>query len=462
MDATWLNLLGHDLIGLILVGLINVIWSHGVELKRFEQRWARWVARQQRQQARQVSQGLPGLGHRPDCADCQAQPPAAVEPTCPSPWVEPKRGRRQEIKPTWQFCPDEQCLYYGWPGLGNLTSNGHPNSSPWRQWHCRACGGYFLETRGTPLYRRRTVVIEVLGRALTALAEGLSLQATARLCRVEVETVAVWLALAATHFADLAEYLTHHLEIDQVQLDDLYVRLRAVHTQQKGRVRWVYNALDPVSKFWLGYSLGERSLPTVQRLVHQVIRRLVPGQIPLFLTDGEPSFESALLGHFGQWGEVFQADQTQRRWLPLPQLEYVQVVKQRIGRRLIQVKQRLVSGNLDPILAKLATHNWAINTALIERFNLTLRQHVPALGRRVLAYAQTETGLSRQLALVYLYYNFCLPHTTLRQSGKGRRQQERTPAMAIGLSDRVWRLEELLLIRVPPWSQARTQGRLEG
>jgi hypothetical protein len=28
---------------------------------------------------------------------------------------------------TWQFCPDEDCLYYGWPGLGNLTSNGHPN-----------------------------------------------------------------------------------------------------------------------------------------------------------------------------------------------------------------------------------------------------------------------------------------------------------------------------------------------
>lgn len=53
--------------------VISEIWSHGVELKRFEQRWARFVARQQRQQARRVSQGLPGLGHRPDCADCQAK-----------------------------------------------------------------------------------------------------------------------------------------------------------------------------------------------------------------------------------------------------------------------------------------------------------------------------------------------------------------------------------------------------
>ena len=153
-----------------------------------------------------------------------------------------------------------------------------------------------------------------------------------------------------------------------------------------------------------------------------MIHRLAPGQLPLFLTDGEPSFESALLGHFGQWGEVTQDGQRHRRWLPLPELEYVQVVKQRAKRRLIEVKQRLVSGNLDNIRVKLAAHGWGINTAFIERFNLTLRQHVPTLGRRVLAYAQSEVGLSRQLALVYLYYNSCLPHSALPQAGPGRRQ----------------------------------------
>lgn len=73
----------------------------------------------------------------------------------------------------------------------------------------------------------------------------------------------------------------------------------------------------------------------------------------------------------------------------------MQVVKQRAKRRLVEVKQRLVSGNLDNIKAKLAIHGWGINTAFIERFNLTLRQHVPALGRRILAYAQSEVGFSR-------------------------------------------------------------------
>jgi hypothetical protein len=176
--------------------------------------------------------------------------------------------------------------------------------------------------------------------------------------------------------------------------------------------------------------------------------------MPLFLTEGEASFESALLSHFGQWGEGSQEGQRHRRWLSLPELEYVQMVKQRAKRRLVEVKQRLVSGNLDHIKAKLAVHGWGINTAFIERFNLTLRQHVPDLGRRVSAYVQSEAGLSRQLALVYLYYNFFLAHSALRQAGPGRRQVARTPAMALELTDRIWGLEELLLIRVPPWSQA--------
>jgi hypothetical protein len=75
---------------------------------------------------------------------------------------------------------------------------------------------------------------------------------------VQVETVAWWLELATSHFAALAVYLSQNLALEQVQLDDLYVRLRAAQAKAKGKVCWVYNALDTVSKFWVGYSLGER------------------------------------------------------------------------------------------------------------------------------------------------------------------------------------------------------------
>lgn len=72
-----------------------------------------------------------------------------------------------------------------------------------------------METRGAPLYRR-TGAVEVVGQVLRTLAEGVSLQGTARLCGVEVETVTLWLELAASHFEELAEYLSRDLAVNQV------------------------------------------------------------------------------------------------------------------------------------------------------------------------------------------------------------------------------------------------------
>ena len=74
-----------------------------------------------------------------------------------------------------------------------------------------------------------------------------------------------------------------------------------------------------------------------------------------------------------------------------------------------------------------------------------------------------EEGLHQQLVLYHVYYNFCLPHASLRQpwpqplptngNGSAKRWQPQTPAMAAGLTDHVWSLREVLLFRVPPWPQ---------
>jgi hypothetical protein len=93
----------------------------------------------------------------------------------------------------------------------------------------------------------------------------------------------------------------------------------------------------------------------------------------------------------------------------------------------------------------------------------SIRQHVAAVGRRVTTLCKGEEGLQQQLALYQTYYNFCLPHASLRLAlpqpeptkGTGSASQWRpgTPAMAAGLTDRVWSLREVLLFRVPPWPQ---------
>jgi hypothetical protein len=74
---------------------------------------------------------------------------------------------------------------------------------------------------------------------------------------------------------------------------------------------------------------------------------------------------------------------------------------------------------------------------------------------------QSEDGVRQQLALYHCYYNFCLPHASLRQplpqliatngTGSAQRWRPCTPAMAAGLTDHVWSLQEVLRFRVPPW-----------
>jgi hypothetical protein len=114
----------------------------------------------------------------------------------------------------------------------------------------------------------------------------------------------------------------------------------------------------------------------------------------------------------------------------------------------------------------LAQQGWQINTTFIERVNLTIRQHVSTVGRRVITLYKGEAGIRQQLALYHMYYNFCLPHASLRlplpppepTNGSGSAKQWRpcTPAIVAGLTDHVWILREVLLFRVPPWSQPQT------
>ena len=188
---------------------------------------------------------------------------------------------------------------------------------------------------------------------------------------------------------------------------------------------------------------------------------------PLVLTDGLKEYATALLTHFGYWVQPPRRQATgpapKPRWMPVPQLRYAQVVKTVRRRRLVRVQHRVVFGTLEAVQQVLAACGWQINTAFVERINLSIRQHVAAVGRRVTTLCKGEDGLHQQLALYHIYYNFCLPHASLRLplpqpepthgSGSAKQWRPCTPAMAAGLTDQVWSLREVLLLRVPPWSQ---------
>ncbi len=426
---------------------------------------------------RREAKPFAGCTQKPHCDACEHTPaPRPQAPAAPPPRIVPTRGRRRQVDTSRHFCPNPDCAYRGWVGWGNLRANGHPNGSPWRQLLCVVCRRSFLETLGTIFHGKRASV-ELIARVIACLAEGLGIRGTARVFEVDPHTVLQWLVEAAEQLQVFSRYVLHDVRVTQVQLDELFALLSAVKAGEVSGAdaiarleqspQWVWVAMDPESKLLLAIDVGNRTLAMAQRVVHQVAQVLAPDCAPLFLTDGFREYMTALLTHFGHWVHPQRRQATgplpKPRWMPLPQRLSAQVVKTVRRRRLVRVRHRVVFGTLEAAQQVLAASGWQINTAFIERLNLSIRQHVAAVGRRVSTLCKGEEGLQQQLVLYQVYYNFCLPHASLRLpllqpeptkgNGSAKRWQPRTPAMAAGLTDHVWTLREVLLFRVPPWPQ---------
>src|SRR5215467_12356954 len=394
-----------------------------------------------------------GFTTKPPCDTCEhGTAPCPQAPSAPPPRIVMTRGRRRAIDTSMHFCPNPDCAYRGWVGWGNLRANGHPSGGPWRQLLCVVCRGYFLETLGTIFHGKRASV-DLIVRVLACLAEGLGIRGTARVFEVAPDTVLQWLVEAAEQLRAFSRHILHDVRVRQVQLDELFALLSAVKDgavsaaeaieRLERAPQWVWVAMDPESKLLLAIDVGHRTRTMAQHFVHQVAQVLAPDCVPLFLTDGFRAYLTALLSHYGQWVQAprrqGKGPLSKPRWRPLPQLLYAQVIKTVRRRRLVRVSHRVVFGTLEAIQDVLAPHGWQINTAFVERINLTIRQHVAAVGRRVSTLCKGEDGMRQQLALYSVYYNFCLPHASLRQPlaqpvpshSMGSAQQWRpcTPAM---------------------------------
>jgi hypothetical protein len=293
------------------------------------------------------------------------------------------------------------------------------------------------------------------------LAEGLGIRGTARVFEVDPNTVLQWLVEVADQLRAFSDYFLHDLQLRQVQLDELYAVLSALQAGTVGEeeaieclsrsLHWVWVAMEPESKLLLTLDVGERTLALAQRVLHQGALLLAPDCVPLFLSDGYKESLTAIVPHFGRWVQVPRRQAPgpapKPRWRPLPELLYAPVIKTIRQRRLVEVKHRVVVGTKVAVDRVLAACGWQINTAFVERLNLSRRQHVAAIGRRTSTLCKGEDGLRQLLAVSHAYYNFGLPHTSVRQplpqplptngSGSATQWQPRTPAMAAGLTDHV-------------------------
>ena len=136
----------------------------------------------------------------------------------------PTNRRPCTIDTSLHFCPHAGCDYRGWLGRNNLRTNGHPSGGPWRQFYCRGCNGYFLETHGT-MFHGKQAAVELIVRVLACLAEGLGIRATARVFEVAPNTVLHSLVEAAEQLRAFSASVLCNVHVRQLQLDELYAVL---------------------------------------------------------------------------------------------------------------------------------------------------------------------------------------------------------------------------------------------
>ncbi len=153
------------------------------------------------------------------------------------------------------------------------------------------------------------------------------------------------------------------------------------------------------------------------------------------------------------------------RLIPWPDILIGQVLKEYQGKRVVGVLRRMAQGSWQAAQGLIAKSQGGtqLNTAFIERLNATFRSRLTVLARRTRALLRRPHTLAPLIYLMGCVYNFCTYQRSLRVPGLigGHKWIPRTPAIAAGITDHCWTVQELLSSRVPPpaWSPPVHRGR---
>jgi IS1 family transposase len=266
-----------------------------------------------------------------------------------------------------------------------------------------------------PLDRRAAII--------GMLVEGNSLRAATRLSGVSINTVSkllVEVGEACAHYQD--EHL-RNLSARRIQCDEIwafcYAKKKNI-TQEIAEKHpdagdvWTWTAIDPETKLVPSWRVGPRDLATAYDFMHDLADRLA-ARVQL-TTDGFRVYIEAVESAFhldvdyAILQKIYGAD-------PQPDKRYSPAV-------CLGCKTDVVTGDPDP------KH---VSTSHVERQNLTMRMSMRRFTRLTNGFSKKVENHAAAVALHFMHYNFARIHKTLRI----------TPAMAAGVTDHVWGLDEI-------------------
>ncbi len=217
---------------------------------------------------------------------------------------------------------------------------------------------------------------------------------------------------------------------------------------------WIWIAFDPVNKVVVAFTVGKRKLPKAKELLYAV-RDRSPDNMPYFTSDELEHYTSAILEEYGIEKIFPRTGKRGRPRKPVkeipPSLVYAQVHKHREKGWVKKIETNMIFGTNDQVKAKLTqspVSNY-VNTSLIERNNLTLRQQNGQFQRKTLQFSKEKEYLYSQLHLFLGYYHFIRPHKGLRvKNDKWKRKWiERTSMMAAGITEHIWTFREFFFLK---------------
>jgi len=259
-----------------------------------------------------------------------------------------------------------------------------------------------------------------------ALTEGASIRAAARIVGVSKTTILRLLVEIGELCLVYQDHKLRNLPCTRIQADEIWAFVGAKKRKAKrlgdGDV-WTFTALCPDTKLMVSWLVGDRSMENVHAFIRDLSERLT-NRVQI-TTDGNWAYFRAIKGAFGRDG----VDYSQL-------MKHYESPKGAEGRYspglCIGVERKTILGNPDP------KH---VSTSHVERQNLSMRMGMRRFTRLTNAFSKKLENHAYAVALHFMVYNFCRPHGTLTKKANGIHT---TPAMAAGVTDRVWTIDEFV------------------